>query len=46
MMQFSQGRRALMWIILAIIVALLCVAGFRAYLGSSMLLNFSNLFSC
>jgi hypothetical protein len=46
MMQFSQGRRALMWIILAILIALLCLAGFRAYLGSGMLLNFSNLFSC
>jgi hypothetical protein len=45
-MDFSQTRRAMIWAILAIVVALLCLAGFRGYLSSDLLLNFANLFYC
>jgi hypothetical protein len=46
MIHMSQTRRAIIWAVLAAIVALLCVAGFRGYLSSEMLLNFANSFYC
>jgi|GEM_PF-3788083 len=46
MAYFSQTRRALIWAVLALIVALLIAAGFRGYLSSEMLLNFANMFYC
>ena len=46
MMQLPQTRRALIWAILALIVALLCFVGFRGYLSSEMLFNFANMFYC
>jgi hypothetical protein len=42
----SPTRRALTWALLAAILALLCLLGFRGYLSSEMLLNFANLFYC
>jgi len=41
-----QTRRAIVWLLLAVVIALLCALGFRGYLGSEMLLNFANLFYC
>lgn len=46
MMQLPQTRRALIWAILALIVALLCFVAFRGYLSSEMLFNFANMFYC
>jgi hypothetical protein len=46
MMQLSPARRALIWAILAVIVALLCYVAFRGYLSSEMLFNFANMFYC
>lgn len=46
MIRMSQTRRALVWAALAVIVALLCVLGFRGYLSSELLLNFANTFYC
>jgi hypothetical protein len=46
MMQMSQTRRALIWAAMALIVAVLCVLGFRGYLSAEMLLNFANAFYC
>lgn len=39
-------QRAMIWIALALLVALLCVVGFRGYLSSEMLFNFANRFYC
>ncbi len=46
MILLSQTRRALIWAVMAVIVALLCFLGFRGYLSSEMLLNFANAFYC
>lgn len=46
MMLLSQARRALIWAVLAAIVALLCVMGFRGYLSSDLLLNFASMIYC
>jgi hypothetical protein len=46
MIRMSQTRRALVWAVLALIVALLCYAGFRGYLSPEMLFNFANSFYC
>ena len=46
MVHLSQTRRALIWSVLAVIVALLCLLGFRGYLSVDMLINFANLFYC
>jgi len=46
MVQLSQTRRALIWAVMATIVALLCVLGFRGYLNTELLLNFANLYLC
>jgi hypothetical protein len=46
MVHFSQTRRALIWAVMAALVGLLCVMGFRGYLSSEMLLNFANMFYC
>ena len=45
-MRMSQTRRAVIWIVMAVIAALLCYAGFRGYLSSEMLFNFANSFYC
>ncbi len=46
MVSLSQTRRAVAWAAIAVIVALLCILGFRGYLSSDMLLNFANAFYC
>ena len=46
MIHLSQTRRALIWALMAVIVALLCLLGFRGYLSTEMLLNFANAFYC
>ena len=46
MILMSQTRRLLIWAVMAVIVALLCVLGFRGYLNAEMLLNFANSFYC
>ena len=46
MILLSQTRRALIWAVIALIAALLCVVGFRGYLSTDMLLNFANMFYC
>jgi hypothetical protein len=46
MVHLSPTRRALIWAVLALVVALLCVMGFRGYLSSDLLLNFANMFYC
>lgn len=46
MMGMTQGRRALLWALLALVVAVLCAAAFRGYLSTDMLLNFANWVYC
>ena len=46
MVHLSQTYRAVIWSVLAVIVALLCLLGFRGYLSTDMLINFANLFYC
>ena len=46
MILLSQTRRLWIWVIMAVIVALLCLLGFRGYLSAEMLLNFANSFYC
>ena len=46
MILLSQTRRMLIWAVMALIVALLCILGVRGYLSTEMLLNFANLFYC
>lgn len=46
MVYLSRYSRALIWAILATIIATLCVLGFRGYLGSDLLLQFANMFYC
>lgn len=46
MIRMSQTRSAVIWAVMAVIVALLCYAGFRGYLSSEMLFNFANFFYC
>ena len=42
----SQGKRLLLWFVLAALSALVMFLAFRAYLSPELLLNFSNTFSC
>ncbi len=46
MMHMSATRRAIIWAVMALIVALLCIFGFRGYLSAELLLNFANSFYC
>ena len=46
MIYMSPKRRAIIWVLLGMIVALLCYVGFRGYLSAEMLLNFANSFYC
>lgn len=45
-MHMSQTVRALSWAAVTLIVAALCVLGFRGYLSADMLLNFANAMYC
>lgn len=42
----TQGKRLLLWLILATLAALVTYLAFRGYLSPELLLNFSNTFSC
>ena len=41
-----QARQLLVWVLLGVLLAYLCYASFRAYLGPDFLIGFANLFSC
>ena len=42
----TQGKRLLLWLILAMLATLVTFLAFRGYLSPELLLNFSNTFSC
>lgn len=42
----TAGRRAMVWLILAALAALVTYLAFRGYFSPDLLLNFSNTFSC
>jgi hypothetical protein len=42
----TQARRMMMWLILAVLAALVGLASFRGYLSPEMLINFANSFYC
>ena len=42
----SQGKRILLWLILAAAAAAVTYLAFRGYLSPELLLNFANTFSC
>ena len=42
----TQGKRLLLWLILATLAALVTYLAFRGYFSTELLLNFSNAFSC
>ena len=42
----TQGKRLLLWLILAALAALVTWLAFRSYLSPELLLNFSNTFAC
>jgi len=44
--RMTQPRRALLWLMLAVLAALLVYFGFRGYFSPELLFNFSNFFSC
>jgi hypothetical protein len=42
----TEGKRLLLWVILATLAALVTYLAFRGYFSPEFLLNFSNAFSC
>lgn len=44
--RMTQARRVLLWLMLAVLAALLVYYGFRGYFTPELLFNFSNSFSC
>jgi len=46
MIHMNPRRRALLWALLALVVAAICAVGFRGYLSTEMLLNAANWFYC
>jgi cytochrome c oxidase subunit IV len=42
----SQTRRMLMWMMLAVLAALVSYFGFRGYLHPELLINFASTFYC
>ena len=44
--RMTQGKRVLLWLILAAISALVTYFGIRSYLSPELLFNFSNTFYC
>jgi sensor domain CHASE-containing protein len=44
--RMSQARRVLLWLMLAVLAALLVYFGFRGYFSPELLFNFANSFSC
>lgn len=45
-LRVTQPRRVLLWLMLAVLAALLAYFGFRGYFSPELLFNFSNTFSC
>ena len=45
-LRMTQPRCVLLWLMLAVLAALLVYFGFRGYLSPELLFNFSNSFSC
>jgi hypothetical protein len=44
--RLNDGKRALLWLILATLAAVLAYFAFRGYFSAEFLMNFSNAFSC
>jgi hypothetical protein len=44
--RINEGRRLLLWLILAALAALLTYVAFRGYISAGLLLQFSNSFYC
>jgi uncharacterized membrane protein len=44
--RITQARRALLWLMLIVLAALMTYVGIRGYLGADLLFNFSNSFTC
>ena len=42
----TQSRRILLWLMLAVLAALIAYIAFRGYFSPALLFNFSNAFSC
>lgn len=45
-LRVTQPRRVLLWLMLAVLAALLAYFGFQGYFSPELLFNFSNSFSC
>ena len=44
--RMSQGRHILLWMMLAVLAALVAYFAVRSYFSPELLFNFSNAFSC
>jgi len=44
--RMNQGQRVLLWLMLAVLAALMAYFGIRSYLSPELLFNFSNSFYC
>lgn len=44
--RITEGTRVLLWMMLAVLAALLAYVAFRGYFSPELLFNFSNAFSC
>lgn len=44
--RLNDGKRAVLWLILATLAAVLTYFAFRGYFSAEFLMNFSNAFSC
>ena len=44
--RITRWKRVLLWLILAVLAALVAYVGIRGYLSPEMLYGFSNFFSC
>ena len=44
--RMNQGQRVLLWLMLAMLAALVAYFGIRGYLSPELLFNFSNSFYC
>jgi hypothetical protein len=44
--RINEGKRVLLWLMLATLAAVLTYFAFRGYFSADLLMNFSNAFSC
>ena len=44
--RMTQSTRILLWVMLAVLAAVVAYLGFRGYFSPELLFNFSNAFSC